>query len=64
MRGALVAAAFLLVLVSADAQNGATGIYELLNVFGTPTGRAEHVMVGDALPRAPLGFTFGAIWGR
>jgi hypothetical protein len=28
----------------------ATGHYEELNVFGTPTGRVEHVREGERLP--------------
>jgi hypothetical protein len=36
----------------------ATGRYEELNIFGTPTGRVEHVRQGERLPRGPLGFTW------
>ena len=33
-----------------------TGHYEALNVFGTPTGKVEHVREGERLPHAPRGF--------
>ena len=33
-----------------------TGHYEELNVFGTPTGKVEHVREGERLPHAPRGF--------
>jgi hypothetical protein len=36
----------------------ATGHYEELNVFGTQTGRIEHVREGERLPRGPRGFTW------
>jgi hypothetical protein len=36
----------------------ATGRYEQLNVFGTPTGRLAHVREGEQLPSAPRGFTW------
>ena len=35
-----------------------TGGYEELNVFGTRTGKLILVTEGDALPRAPRGFTW------
>ena len=35
-----------------------TGIYELLNVFGTPTGRLVYVTKGDPLPAAPRGYAW------
>jgi hypothetical protein len=34
------------------------GRYEELNVFGSPTGKVTHVVEGEALPAAPLGFTW------
>jgi hypothetical protein len=34
------------------------GHYEELDVFGSPTGRVEHVREGDRLPHAPRGFTW------
>jgi len=36
----------------------ATGHYEELNVFGSRTGKVEHVHEGEQLPSAPLGFTW------
>ena len=36
----------------------ATGHYQLLNVFGTPTERVVHVMKDEPLPEAPRGFTW------
>jgi hypothetical protein len=39
----------------------ATGRYEELNIFGTRTGRVEHVRAGDHLPRGPRGFTWRQI---
>jgi hypothetical protein len=36
----------------------ATGHYEELNVFGTPTGRVEHVQEGERLPHGPRGFAW------
>ena len=36
----------------------ATGHYEELNVFGTRTGRVEHVREGERLPHGPRGFTW------
>jgi hypothetical protein len=38
-----------------------TGRYEELNVFGTRTGRVEHVREGDQLPCAPRGFSWRQI---
>jgi hypothetical protein len=35
-----------------------TGHYEELNVFGTPTGKVEHVREGERLSSAPRGFTW------
>ena len=35
-----------------------TGHYEELNVFGSSTGRVEHVREGERLPLAPRGFTW------
>ena len=35
-----------------------TGRYEELNVFGTPTGKIEHVREGERLPHAPQGFSW------
>jgi len=34
------------------------GRYEELNVFGSRTGRIEHVWEGERLPLAPRGFTW------
>ena len=34
-----------------------TGHYEELNVFGSPTGKVEHVQEGERLPHAPRGFS-------
>src|ERR1700759_1471858 len=36
----------------------AADTYELLNVFGTPTGTTVDVGEGDPLPRAPRGYTW------
>jgi hypothetical protein len=36
----------------------ATGDYEELNVFGSLTGKVEHVHEGEQLPSAPRGFTW------
>jgi hypothetical protein len=36
----------------------ATGHYEELNVFGTPTGTVEYVREGERLPHGPRGFTW------
>jgi hypothetical protein len=38
-----------------------TGHYEELNVFGSRTGRVEHVREGKPLPHAPRGFTWRQI---
>jgi hypothetical protein len=35
-----------------------TGRYEELNVFGSPTGKVEHVQEGEQLPHAPRGFSW------
>ena len=35
-----------------------TGQYEELNVFGSSTGRVEHVREGERLPNAPRGFSW------
>jgi hypothetical protein len=35
-----------------------TGHYEELNVFGSRTGRVEHVQEGERLPFAPRGFSW------
>jgi hypothetical protein len=32
------------------------GVYEELNVFGTPTGRLALMAAGDQIPAAPRGF--------
>jgi hypothetical protein len=37
------------------------GRYEELNVFGTRTGRIEHVREGERLPHGPRGFTWRRI---
>jgi hypothetical protein len=34
----------------------ATGDYEELNIFGTPTGKVKHVLEGELLPHGPRGF--------
>jgi hypothetical protein len=34
----------------------ASGRYELLNVFGTPTGETAGAGKGERLPRAPVGY--------
>jgi hypothetical protein len=33
-----------------------TGLYEALNIFGSPSGTRIWVAEGDPLPTAPLGF--------
>jgi len=38
-----------------------TGHYEELNVFGSRTGRVEHVRAGEPLPHAPRGFAWRQI---
>jgi hypothetical protein len=38
-----------------------TGRYEELNIFGTRTGRIEHVREGERLPIGPRGFTWRQI---
>jgi hypothetical protein len=43
------------------AQAPVIGHYEELNVFGSPTGRVEHVREGERLPHAPRGFTWRQI---
>jgi hypothetical protein len=35
-----------------------TGLYEELNVFGSPTRKVEHVQEGERLPRAPRDFSW------
>jgi hypothetical protein len=35
-----------------------TGHYEELNVFGSSTGRVEHVREGERLPHGPRGFSW------
>ena len=40
-----------------DTHVAVSGHYEELNIFGTPTGRAEHVREGERLPHAPRGFS-------
>ena len=37
------------------------GLFEELNVFGTPTGVVAFVTGGEALPGAPRGFTWRSI---
>ncbi len=39
----------------------ATGHYEELNVFGTPTGRVHRAREGEPLPRAPRNFSWRQI---
>jgi hypothetical protein len=36
----------------------ASGRYELLNVFGTPTGEAVSISEGERLPAAPRSYTW------
>ncbi len=36
----------------------ASGRYEELNVFGTPTGRVHHAREGEPLPGAPRSFSW------
>ena len=38
-----------------------TACYEELNIFGSRTGRIEHVCEGDQLPCAPRGFSWRRI---
>jgi hypothetical protein len=38
-----------------------TGEYELLNVFGSPTGKTKHLVEGEPLPRAPRSHTWRRI---
>jgi hypothetical protein len=38
-----------------------SGHYEELNIFGSPTGRVEHVRAGERLPHAPRGFSWRQI---
>jgi hypothetical protein len=35
-----------------------TGVYRLLNIFGTETIEAAHVAQGQPLPAAPLGHSW------
>jgi hypothetical protein len=35
-----------------------TGLYETLNIFGSPSGTRVWVVEGDPLPTAPFGFTW------
>jgi hypothetical protein len=39
----------------------ATGRYEELNVFGSPTGRIERVREGEPLPASPRGHSWRPI---
>ena len=39
----------------------ASGRYELLNIFGTPTSEAVSASEGERLPAAPLGYTWRLI---
>ena len=36
-----------------------TGRFEELNIFGSPTGKIEHVREGERLPPSPQGFSGG-----
>lgn len=36
----------------------ADGVYELHNVFGTPTGSRVQLVMGDTLPETPHGWTW------
>lgn len=38
-----------------------SGDYELLNVFGSPTGDTVAIAEGDVLPPAPIGFSWRLI---
>jgi hypothetical protein len=38
-----------------------TGHYEELNVFGSPTGKVQHVHEGERVPDAPRGFSWRQI---
>ena len=40
-----------------------SGIFELLNVLGSPTGTQVLRLAGDALPPAPVGWTWRRIEG-
>jgi hypothetical protein len=35
-----------------------TGHFEELNIFGSPTGKVEHVREGERLSDAPQGFSW------
>jgi len=41
-----------------------TGRFEELNIFGSPTGKIEHVREGERLPPAPQGFSWRHIEGN
>jgi hypothetical protein len=41
-----------------DTHAAATGHYEELNIFGSPTGKVAHVLEGERLPLAPRGFSW------
>ncbi len=42
----------------------ASGPYEELNVFGTPTGNTIFVLAGEMLPTGPRGFTWRPLADR
>jgi hypothetical protein len=41
-----------------------TGRFEELNIFGSPTGKIEHVREGERLPPAPQGLSWRHIEGN
>jgi hypothetical protein len=41
-----------------------TGRFEELNIFGSATGKVEHLQEGERLPPAPLGFSWRHIEGK
>ena len=41
-----------------------TGRFQELNIFGSPTGKIEHVQEGERFPRAPRGFSWRHIEGK
>jgi hypothetical protein len=38
-----------------------SGVYEELNVFGTPTGKLMFMAAGDQIPAAPRGFLWRSL---
>jgi hypothetical protein len=41
----------------------ASGTYELMNVFGSPTGVRVNVVHGHPLPSAPVGHSWAVVEG-